>query len=164
MVAAIPVAKLLGVALKQVSKPLASQLKAYCKTNEGARAAATELGQKLHRFSVHVLRRSMDSEMEGHAVARLKDEKALDRGVEVIGEGFVLTVVVGVTALEVYRQRVKDAKTMREKEDRKRAKVLAQERDAANRDARIEALERELAEIKQGLVIYRSGTRAGEAG
>mmetsp|Transcript_52018 Transcript_52018/g.137410 ORF Transcript_52018/g.137410 Transcript_52018/m.137410 type:complete len:258 (-) Transcript_52018:40-813(-) len=78
MAPALPLAKLVGVFLKQVSKPLSSRLQVACRTRPVLRNRCVRVGQALNWASVLTTRMSMDrgSDVEAVRAAPYFAEKA----------------------------------------------------------------------------------------
>lgn len=135
--AALPLGKLFGVALKAISKPLATQLKGYAKNSERFASFNIFLGNQLHRFQVSLFRQSYGFEDKARKVKDLPPDKALDVGATFIGESFLFLVAAGVTISEYTRSKAKEAR--RDKHEREEEERLEKElADAvAERDRKI---------------------------
>mmetsp|Transcript_5651 Transcript_5651/g.16803 ORF Transcript_5651/g.16803 Transcript_5651/m.16803 type:complete len:194 (-) Transcript_5651:84-665(-) len=138
--AALPLGKLFGVAIKTVSKPVANQLKSYAKESERFHAFNVALGNKIHRLQITIFRQSHGDGSSHKKVRDLSPDKAMDVAATFIGEAFVFGVAALVTIAEYSRQKVKEGIKARkqEEEEAHRKKELA---DAvAERDRRIDLL------------------------
>jgi len=143
MAGALPLAKLAGLMVKTVSKPVANQLKFYAKNSERFERYYIALGNALHRLQVTVFRQSHgDVVTRRTKVKDLPPEKALDAGAGFIGDAFVYLVAAGVTVYEYARGRAKEARKVQKQEEEK-LKVEAEY------DRRMSELERQLSSLME---------------
>lgn len=89
--------KLSALFIKQVSKPIASSLKAYLQTHPAAKSAAGKCAQHVHRINVR-LNQALKPEREQHEhktfAGRLSDERATELFSSTISE-FVVYCLTG---------------------------------------------------------------------
>mmetsp|Transcript_5687 Transcript_5687/g.15194 ORF Transcript_5687/g.15194 Transcript_5687/m.15194 type:complete len:187 (+) Transcript_5687:333-893(+) len=157
----LPLGKLFGVFLKQLSKPVASRIKERAKTHPTLSNVCAGLGEGLHRVTVRIFRSSRDADTAAE-VKPLKREKAVERGAELIGETFVFAVVGGVTANEVINARKESAARAVAKEQRSLDKAQQRQAEYAKRDARLDALEAAVAQLQRELAAAQSDHPAVE--
>jgi len=151
----LPIGKLMGVLLKQLSKPVASRIKERAKVHPTLSNTCASLGEGLHRLTVRIFRSSRDADTTA-VVVPLKREKAIDRGAELIGESFVFVVVGGVTANEVINARKESAAKAVAKEQRALDKAAERSREYAKRDSRLDALETAVSQLQLELEDTRN--------
>ncbi|KAJ8908374.1 hypothetical protein NDN08_005083 [Rhodosorus marinus] len=143
MAGALPLAKLVGLMVKTVSKPVANQLKFYAKNSERFERYYIALGNALHRLQVTVFRQSHgDVVTKRTKVKDLPPEKALDAGAGFIGDAFVYLVAAGVTVYEYARGRAKEARKVQKQEEEK---LMVE----AEYDRRINELDRQISSLME---------------
>lgn len=139
MAAALPFAKLATLLIKTLAKPVSKRIKKDFSKFKGTRQMLVSIGQTSHAVTSR-----MTIWSEGYKVRRitpLEEDKALGRGADFMGEGFILMVSSGTMIWEYNRSNEKSKK----KEAKQRADAKA-ERDALQEnfqalDARLRALE-----------------------
>lgn len=98
--------------MKQVSKPLATQLKLTAQESPVLRGYVTRLGQAMHEYNAR-LAESLKSDSERGArrvfVTKLDDETALKKAADFLGEIFIFSLAAGAVVYEVNASSVKDA-------------------------------------------------------
>lgn len=86
----IPLIKVFSLALRLFTRPLTNQMKISMKNNNNhhpvVRNMLMYLGQKYHQMNVKIQRKLIGMDIGDPYVKPLKDEKALDQGVEFFGE------------------------------------------------------------------------------
>ena len=149
--AALPVAKIFIVLFKEAAKPVAAQLREYCTTHPRARRLAMWLGRGREQLAQRV-----EVAFAGHIVKSLKpisDAHALTVGAEVLSQGFLLAVGIGLVVVEYWRSdRLARTKAAAAAED----KAMRQ----AAKSARLAALEARLIELE----LATGGPAAAAAG
>ncbi|KAL0011192.1 hypothetical protein SO802_006300 [Lithocarpus litseifolius] len=135
----LPLLKLGTLALKTLSKPVASRLKQQAAIHPRFRQLIIDMAQKNHRFTTQMQRR-----IYGHAtdveIRPLNEEKAVQAAVDLIGELFVFSVAGVAVILEVQRSARSEA---RKEEVRKQELEKMRQRD--------EEIAREVELLKQKL-------------
>ncbi|KAK4589805.1 hypothetical protein RGQ29_020404 [Quercus rubra] len=135
----LPLLKLGTLALKTLSKPVASRLKQQAAIHPRFRQLIIGMAQKNHRFTTQMQRR-----IYGHAtdveIRPLNEEKAVQAAVDLIGELFVFTVAGVAVIFEVQRSARSEA---RKEEVRKQELEKMRQRD--------EDIAREVELLKQKL-------------
>ncbi|PKI58542.1 hypothetical protein CRG98_021067 [Punica granatum] len=120
----LPLLKLGTLALKTLSKPVASRLKQQAAIHPRFRAFIVGIAQANHRMTTTMQRR-----LYGHAtdveIRPLNEEKAVQAAVDLIGEVFVFTVAGALLIFEVQRNARSEAK--KEEKRRQRDEDLARE-------------------------------------
>eukprot|EP00123_Amoebidium_parasiticum_P017056 comp23692_c0_seq1/m.40678 comp23692_c0_seq1/g.40678 ORF comp23692_c0_seq1/g.40678 comp23692_c0_seq1/m.40678 type:complete len:268 (-) comp23692_c0_seq1:394-1197(-) len=109
--AVLPVDKLLGLLVRQLSKPLANQIKQQAVGHPLLRRAFIGFGQIWHRWEMNIKIRFL-----GHipiAIKALPEEKAFQSGAEVFGELFVYCTAAGVLLNEYNRSAKKEVEKTR---------------------------------------------------
>ena len=133
---ALPVLKLGTLALKTLSKPIASRLKQQAGLHPKFRNFIVSIAQANHRVTTTMQRR-----IYGHAtnveIRPLDEEKAVQAAVDLLGEVFVFSVAVAALYFEVQRSSRSEAK---KEEVRRQEMEQMRERD--------EALAREMESLK----------------
>eukprot|EP00188_Purpureofilum_apyrenoidigerum_P004630 Plantae.Rhodophyta-Purpureofilum_apyrenoidigerum.ctg5361.p1 GENE.Plantae.Rhodophyta-Purpureofilum_apyrenoidigerum.ctg5361~~Plantae.Rhodophyta-Purpureofilum_apyrenoidigerum.ctg5361.p1 ORF type:complete len:194 (-),score=42.84 Plantae.Rhodophyta-Purpureofilum_apyrenoidigerum.ctg5361:634-1215(-) len=138
--AALPLGKLFGVAVKTISKPLANQLKSYAKESERFHAFNVALGNRIHRVQIAIFRQSHGDGTPHKKVKDLSPEKAMDVAATFIGEAFVFGVAVLVTVAEYSRQKVKESVKAHKQEEEEARRKQELSDAVAERDRRIDSL------------------------
>lgn len=95
-------AKILGLFIKTLSKPLAKVIKAKAKSSSAFKNTCMEVAQSYHRIEIGLKMKFLDYKSE--PIQRLSDAKAVELGADFISEMFVFTVAVGVYMGETYRK------------------------------------------------------------
>lgn len=133
----LPLAKLGTLAIRTLSKPLASRLKAQAARHERFRQMIVNFAQAHHRFTVNLQRR-----LYGHAtnveVRPLDPEKAVQAASDLLGELVIFSVGVAAVIFEVQRSARSEA---RKEEARKQELEALRQKD--------EELSRELQSLKE---------------
>ncbi|CAH1448516.1 unnamed protein product [Lactuca virosa] len=121
----LPLMKLGTLALRTLSKPIASRLKKEAAINPKFRTSIIGIAQANHRLTTTLQRR-----IYGHAtdveIRPLNEERAVQVAGDLIGELFVFTVACGALIFEVQRSARSEAKR---EEIRKREIEIMRQRD-----------------------------------
>ncbi|MCO5571018.1 hypothetical protein L7F22_024749 [Adiantum nelumboides] len=116
----LPLAKLGTLAIRTLSKPLATRLKVQAARHERFRTLIENFAQAHHKFSVNLQRR-----IYGHAtdveIRPLDPEKAVQAAADILGEFVVFSVGVGAVIFEVQRSARSEAR----KEEARRQEIEA---------------------------------------
>ncbi|KAI4374140.1 hypothetical protein MLD38_012169 [Melastoma candidum] len=140
----LPLLKLGTLAVKTLSKPIASRLKQQAKLHPRFRQSIVDIAQANHRITTNIQRR-----IYGHAtdveIRPLNEEKAVQAAVDMIGEVFVFTVGGAVVIFEVQRSAKSEAK----KEEKRRQEMEALRQRDNDLAAELELLRNKLEEIEQ---------------
>ncbi|CAI0445115.1 unnamed protein product [Linum tenue] len=105
----LPLLKLGTLAVKTLSKPLASKLKQQAAYHPKFRQIIINMAQLNHRISTRMQRRIYSHATDAE-IRPLNEEKAVQAAVDLIGELFVFTVGVGVLIFEVQRSSKSEAR------------------------------------------------------
>ncbi|XP_059438437.1 OPA3-like protein [Corylus avellana] len=140
----LPLLKLGTLALKTLSKPLASRLKQQAKFHPRFRQLIIDMAQANHRFTTQIQRR-----IYGHAtdveIRPLNEEKAVQAAADLIGELFVFSVAGAAVIFEVQRSSRSEA---RKEELRKQEFEAMRQRDE-ELAREVELLKQKLEELEQ---------------
>ncbi|XP_057948663.1 OPA3-like protein [Malania oleifera] len=135
----LPLLKLGTLALKTLSKPIASKLKQQAGVHPKFRYLIVNVAQANHRFTTNLQRR-----IYGHAtdveIRPLNEERAVQAAVDLIGEIFIFSVAGAAVIFEVQRSSRSEA---RKEELRRQEFEVMKQRD--------EDLARELQQLKHKL-------------
>ncbi|XP_040182837.1 optic atrophy 3 protein homolog [Rana temporaria] len=145
VVGAFPIAKLLYLGVRQISKPLANRIKARALRSEFFRTyVCLPPAQFYHWVEMRAKMRIMG--FRGAAIKPLNEDTAADLGAELLGEGIIFLVEGGCMVLDYSRQ----AANSRRKEEEMEARLKAMEAEIAHLglqtdelDARARAAERQ---------------------
>lgn len=133
----LPLAKLGTLAIRTLSKPLATRVKTQATRHERFRTIIVNFAQAHHKFSVNLQRR-----IYGHAtdveVRPLDPDKAVQAASDLLGELVVFSVGVAAVLFEVQRSARSEA---RKEEARKQELEVLRQKD--------EELSRELVSLKE---------------
>ncbi|KAI5657210.1 hypothetical protein M9H77_26003 [Catharanthus roseus] len=140
----LPLLKLGTLALKTLSKPIASRLKAEAGKHPKFRNYIISMAQANHRITTQMQRR-----IYGHAtdveIRPLNEEKAVQAAVDLLGEVFIFTVAVAALAFEVQRSSRSEAR----KEELRRQEMEAMRQRDEELAREVELLKSKLQEIEQ---------------
>ncbi|XP_019440222.1 PREDICTED: putative OPA3-like protein CG13603 [Lupinus angustifolius] len=164
----LPFLKLGTLALKTLSKPVASRIKKQAGTHPRFREFIVNMAQANHQISTKMQRR-----IYGHAtdvkIHPLNEEKAIQAAVDLIGEIFVFSVGVVLLILEVQRSSRSEAR----KEELRRQELGAVKQVSEDLAKEVEILKEKIQEVEQlargrglsGVLNFRqSNTEIGKAG
>ncbi|KAA8496698.1 OPA3-like protein [Porphyridium purpureum] len=164
----VPLGKLLAVGLKLLAKPVASVIKGQAKTHPMLHDSCATLGQGVHKLVVRIFRLARDEE-GGGLIKALPHERAVERGAELVGELFVVSVVGGVTISEVIKAGRERAELEAKKEAKRDEKMRLQLQHDEAFLSRIVALEEsmrrvdsEIACLSAALVQQQQSTAAAD--
>ncbi|BAD81625.1 unknown protein [Oryza sativa Japonica Group] len=139
----LPVAKLGTLALRTLSKPIASRLKNQAAVHPKFRNFIICIAQINHRVTTRIQRR-----IYGHAtdveITPLNEEKAVQAATDLIGEGFIFSVAVAALIFEVQRNARSEAR--KEEARKQELEELKQREESLSKD--LEDLKLRLAEIE----------------
>lgn len=141
---ALPVLKLGTLALKTLSKPIASRLKQQAGLHPKFRNIIVSIAQANHRVTTTMQRR-----LYGHAtnveIRPLDEEKAVQAAVDLLGEAFVFSVAVAALFFEVQRSSRSEAK--KEELRRQELEQMSERDEALSRE--MESLKNKMQELEQ---------------
>uniref|UniRef100_A0A8C5QKM1 Outer mitochondrial membrane lipid metabolism regulator OPA3 n=1 Tax=Leptobrachium leishanense TaxID=445787 RepID=A0A8C5QKM1_9ANUR len=144
VVGAFPIAKLLYLGVRQLSKPLANRIKAGARRSEFFRTyVCLPPAQVYHWVEMRAKMRIMG--FRGAAIKPLNEEAAAELGAELLGEATIFIVGVGCIVAEYSRQ----ALNSKRKEEEMEARLNSMEAEIARLgllteevDARVRGVER----------------------
>ncbi|KAL2341833.1 hypothetical protein Fmac_009773 [Flemingia macrophylla] len=164
---ALPVVKLGTLALKTLSKPVASRLKQQAALHPRFRQFIVSVAQANHQITTKMQRR-----IYGHAtdveIRPLNEEKAVQAAVDLIGELFVFSVAGVLLIFEVQRSARSEAR----KEELRKQELGAVRQKTENLAEEVELLKQRIQELEQmargrgltGILNIRHGnTETGKA-
>ncbi|XP_006643981.1 optic atrophy 3 protein homolog [Oryza brachyantha] len=141
---ALPVAKLGTLALRTLSKPIASRLKSQAAVHPKFRNFIISIAQINHRITTRIQRR-----IYGHAtdveIRPLNEEKAVQAATDLIGEAFIFSVAVAALIFEVQRSARSEAR--KEEARKQELEELKQREESLSKD--LEELKLRLGEIER---------------
>ncbi|KAF5742314.1 Optic atrophy 3 protein (OPA3) [Tripterygium wilfordii] len=140
----LPLLKLGTLAVKTLSKPVASRLKKQAAYQPRFREFIIRIAQANHRFQTQVQRR-IYSHSTDVAIRPLNEEKAVQAAADLIGELFVFTVAGAVVIFEVQRSARSEAK----KEEIRKQELEAMRQRENELAKELELLRLRLAELEQ---------------
>ncbi|KAJ7545790.1 hypothetical protein O6H91_08G010300 [Diphasiastrum complanatum] len=145
----LPLAKLGTLALKTLSKPLATRLKVQASRHPRFRNIIINLAQVNHKFSVNLQRR-----IYGHstdvAIHPLDEEKAVQAASDLLGESVVFVIAGAAVIFEVSR----NARSEARKEEARKHEL----QDLRNKD---EQLLRQIEMVNQRLDELEKAAKGG---
>jgi hypothetical protein len=127
MAAALPIAKLGALLLKTLSKPLAKSLKESAKRHPRVSQVLVSIGEASHQLTARLSVMAMNGKVK--SIPSLDPTKALERGSDIFGEGFILSVASGILVAEY----VTSAAKTKAKEVKKMAELDAIDEDLQTR-------------------------------
>ncbi|KAK4787122.1 hypothetical protein SAY86_010955 [Trapa natans] len=140
----LPLLKLGTLALKTLSKPVASRLKQQAALHPRFRQFIVNFAQSNHRITTTMQRR-----LYGHAtdveIRPLNEEKAVQAAVDLIGEIFIFTVAGSLLIFEVQRSARSEAK----KEEKRRTEMEGMRQRDEDLAKEVELLRNKLEELEQ---------------
>ncbi|KAK3159600.1 hypothetical protein QOZ80_1BG0048660 [Eleusine coracana subsp. coracana] len=141
---ALPVAKLGTLALRTLSKPIASRLKSQAAVHPKFRDFIISIAQMNHRITTTIQRR-----IYGHAtdveIRPLDEQKAVQAATDLIGEAFIFSVAVAALFFEVQRSARSEAR--KEEARKQELEELEQREDSLAKE--LEDLKLKLDEIER---------------
>ncbi|XP_054800256.1 uncharacterized protein LOC129304573 [Prosopis cineraria] len=164
----LPLLKLGTLALKTLSKPVASRLKKQAAIHPRFRQYIVRMAQANHRITTR-----MQRHIYGHAtdveIRPLNEEKAVQAAVDLIGEFFVFSVAGVLLIVEVQRSARSEAR----KEERRKQEVEAVRQRNEEIAEEVELLKHKIQELEKlargqglsGILNFRLGsTEDGKTG
>ncbi|KAI3718986.1 hypothetical protein L6452_19872 [Arctium lappa] len=140
----LPLLKLGTLALKTLSKPIASRLKQQAALHPKFRTSIISFAQANHRLTTTIQRR-----IYGHAtdveIRPLNEEKAVQAAGDLISELFVFTVAGAALVFEVHRSSRSEAK----KEELRRQEMEVMKQRDEDLAKEVESLKQKLQELEQ---------------
>lgn len=150
---ALPLLKLGTLFVKQIAKPLASNLKLYSKTNTHLSKVCSQIGQFNHTISSKISVMSL-----GHKIKSIKplaDQEAIDSGANFLGEGFIYSVSAAIICYEFIRSnRDKEIAALKKLEKRKLKEEKLKDL-VGSLETKIEDLNNDLNDIKKEFIIVK---------
>ncbi|KAK7302860.1 hypothetical protein RJT34_13757 [Clitoria ternatea] len=156
----LPLLKLGTLAVKTLSKPVASRLKKQAAIHPRFRQLIINMAQANHQITTKMQRR-----IYGHAtdveIRPLNEEKAVQAAVDLIGELFVFSVAGVLVIFEVQRSARSEAR----KEELRKQELEAIKQKNENLAEEVELLKHKLQELEQlargrgltGILNFRHG-------
>lgn len=139
----LPLFKVGVLLFKELCKPLSKELKEYCVRHPRVRVATVSLGRTWDSMTQRI-----EIAFRGHHVKALKEvpeAHALTVGADLISQGFLISVAIGLLWLEYYRS-----------EKAKRVEAAAKK---AEKQARRTAKEQRLAELEERIAVLEAFAR-----
>ncbi|KAF7665320.1 hypothetical protein LDENG_00147700 [Lucifuga dentata] len=147
VVGAFPIAKLLYLGVRQMSKPVANRIKAGARRSEFFKNyICLPPAQLYHWIEMRTKMRIMG--FRGSTIKPLNEESAADLGAELLGEAVIFLVGGGCVLLEYSRQ----AANSRRKEEELNAIVTDLQTQLAELTLTTETLDAQLREINRRLI------------
>mmetsp|Transcript_30690 Transcript_30690/g.47100 ORF Transcript_30690/g.47100 Transcript_30690/m.47100 type:complete len:201 (-) Transcript_30690:49-651(-) len=148
MAQALPIAKLAGLLIKTLSKPVSKRIKHEFAQYATGQKVLVGIGQASHQLSSRMT--IIASGYKVRSIKPLEHEKALSSGADLVGESFVLMVSAGIVVYEYDRSS--------KKEEKKRQNLLKEQAalDAKllSLDARLKALEKVVKSNSQSILSF----------
>lgn len=145
--APLPVIKLAAVLLKEVSKPLAAEIKRRAQEHAAAKRVAIVMGRWWEGMSQRA-----EIFVRGHRVKELKpinDAHALTVGADLISQSFLLSTAIGLIMLEYWRSSSASAKAAEVQREEKAVRRAAKEVRLAAIEAALARLEGDVRRLEQ---------------
>ncbi|XP_053328669.1 optic atrophy 3 protein [Spea bombifrons] len=147
VVGAFPIAKLLYLGIRQISKPLANRIKAGARRSEFFRTyVCLPPAQVYHWVEMRAKMRIMG--FRGAAVKPLNEEAAAELGAELLGEAIIFVVGGGCLVAEYARQ----AANTRRKEEELEARLHEMEQKITSLGLLTEEVDAKVRETERKLV------------
>ncbi|XP_060114157.1 optic atrophy 3 protein [Heteronotia binoei] len=151
---AFPLAKLMYLGVRQLSKPLAARIKA------GARASpffrqyiCGPPAQVYHWIEMRTKMRIMG--FRGAAIKPLNEEAAAELGAELLGEG----IIFGVGGLCIFLEYARQSANSKKKEDELNSTLLGLQEQLAELTLTVETLDTQLREVNRALVAVSASPK-----
>ncbi|XP_062996748.1 optic atrophy 3 protein [Elgaria multicarinata webbii] len=151
---AFPIAKLLYLGVRQISKPLAARIK------DGARASpffrqyiCGPPAQIYHWVEMRAKMRIMG--FRGAAIKPLNEEAAAELGAELLGEA----IVFGVGGLCIFLEYSRQSTNSRKKEEELSSTLLGLQEQIAELNLTVETLDAQLREVNRVLVAVSASPK-----
>uniref|UniRef100_A0A3Q4AP17 Outer mitochondrial membrane lipid metabolism regulator OPA3 n=1 Tax=Mola mola TaxID=94237 RepID=A0A3Q4AP17_MOLML len=147
VVGAFPIAKLLYLGVRQLSKPVANRLKAGARTSEFFKTyICLPPAQLYHWIEMRMKMRIMG--FRGSNIKPLNEEAAAELGAELLGEAVVFLVGGGCMVLEYSRQ----SANSRRKEEELNETIASLQTEMAELTLTTETLDAQLRELNRQLL------------
>jgi len=140
-------AKLFGLFIKTISKPVAKQIKHSATRYESSRNALISVGQTSHAITTRMT--IWSSGYKVRSISKLEDEAALSRGADLLSEAIVFSVAAGVTTYEYLRS----SESSKKKEEAQLQKIRD---DATKLQAKLNSLDKRLVALEEYAKANRS--------
>lgn len=140
MAAALPLAKLAGLLVKTLAKPLAKRIKHEAARTVSGQNIIISLGQLTHGVTSRMTVWSMGYKVK--SVAPLEETKALAKGAEFLGESFIFLVAGGIVVYEYDKSAQSTKVKEKKRHDEMMATDAALEAKLHSLDLRLKALEK----------------------
>ncbi|XP_076002246.1 optic atrophy 3 protein homolog [Genypterus blacodes] len=149
VVGAFPIAKLLYLGVRQMSKPVANRIKAGARRSEFFKNyVCLPPAQLYHWIEMRTKMRIMG--FRGSTIKPLNEESAADLGAELLGEAIIFLVGGGCMVLEYSRQ----ASNARRKEDELTASITDLQSQLAELTLSSETMDAQLREVNRLLLSF----------
>lgn len=135
----LPLFKVGVLLFKELCKPLSKELKEYCVRHPRVRVATVSIGRTWDSMTQRI-----EIAFRGHHVKSLKEvpeAHALTVGADLISQGFLISVAIGLLWLEYYRSEKAKRAEAAVKKAEKQARRIAKEKRLADLEERIAVLE-----------------------
>ncbi|XP_076590537.1 optic atrophy 3 protein homolog [Chaetodon auriga] len=147
VVGAFPIAKLLYLGVRQLSKPVANRIKAGARRSDFFRNyICLPPAQFYHWIEMRTKMRIMG--FRGASIKPLNEEAAAELGAELLGEAIIFLVGGGCMVLEYSRQ----AANSRRKEEELNETILSLQTQLAELEMTTETLDAQLREVNRQLL------------
>ena len=149
--APLPFIKLAAVLLKEVSKPLAAEIKRKAQEHAYAKRLAIVLGRSWERVGQRA-----ENFVRGHRVKELKpinDTHALSVGADLISQSFLISTAIALILVEYWRSSTAAAAAAEIQKKEKAVRQAAKEMRLAAIEASIARLESDVRKVERSGVI-----------
>ncbi|XP_029028226.1 optic atrophy 3 protein homolog [Betta splendens] len=154
VVGAFPIAKLLYLGVRQLSKPVANRIKAGARRSEFFKNyICLPPAQLYHWIEMRTKMRIMG--FRGSTIKPLNEEAAAELGAELLGEAVIFLVGGGCMVLEYSRQ----STNARRKEEELNESIASLQTSVAELTLTTETLDAQLREINRQLLYYSVPTK-----
>ncbi|KAF3693280.1 Optic atrophy 3 protein -like protein [Channa argus] len=154
VVGAFPIAKLLYLGVRQLSKPVANRIKAGARRSEFFKNyICLPPAQLYHWIEMRTKMRIMG--FRGATIKPLNEESAAELGAELLGEAVIFLVGGGCMVLEYSRQ----AFNSRRKEEELNQTIASLQTELAELTLTTETLDAQLREINRQLLFFPAPTK-----
>jgi len=137
------------LAVKTISKPVATQLKSYAKEPGIFRSSCALFGQ-----SSHIIGTRLNVRLLGHRINKVKplgEAEAVAKGADLFGELFIYTVSGGAIVFEYSRSSKESERKAQDKKERQRIKEQKMHDQLSSIHKRIDELHEETKNLKSAL-------------
>uniref|UniRef100_A0A8C6SFI7 Outer mitochondrial membrane lipid metabolism regulator OPA3 n=1 Tax=Neogobius melanostomus TaxID=47308 RepID=A0A8C6SFI7_9GOBI len=157
VVGAFPIAKLLYLGVKQLSKPVANRIKAGARRSEFFKNyICLPPAQLYHWIEMRTKMRIMG--FRGATIKPLNEDAAAELGAELLGEALVFLIGGGCMVLEYSRQ----ATNSQRKEEELNATITNLQTQIAELALTTETLDAQLREVNRQLVSFPRPSKKGQ--